>query len=222
MASITVPKLKFNEYLDQRIQERAGGKQEYKSIKKIWGEIRLRWTQAGYISGVAPSREQLSAMERELDEAVRHGKESEAEKNSSHFFKKKGTKERERAEAELRIGTWAIEVKKRTCPQKKPDMMGVLAGASDDVREGTINNHNTPPPTVTTPSAPLSLYPPLPQEEKTEVPPPYSQNPFAYLPHNPFKNPHHTSSHTGPGLHGAGRTAKREHDCGDSRRPPRL
>lgn len=99
-------------------------------------------------------------------------------------------------------------------------MMGVLAGASDDVREGTNNNHNTPPPTVTTPSAPLPLYPP--QEEKTEVPPPYSQNPFAYLPHNPFKNPHHTSSHTGPGLHGEGRTAKREHDCGDSRRPPRL
>lgn len=89
MASITVPKLKFNEYLDQRIQERAGGKQEYKTIKKIWGEIRLRWTQAGYIGGVAPSREQLSTMERELEEAVRHGRESEAEKNSSHFFQEK-------------------------------------------------------------------------------------------------------------------------------------
>lgn len=96
MAFVTIPKFKFNDYLDQRIQERSGGKQEYKSIKKVWEGVKLRWTQAGYLSGVAPSRGQLIAMERELGEAVNEGRESEAERNKNHLFRKEGSRHRER------------------------------------------------------------------------------------------------------------------------------
>lgn len=112
MATTTVPKFKFNEYLDQRMQDRAGGKEQYKSIKKVWEGVKLKWTQAGYLSGSAPSKGHLSTMEKELGEAVKEGIASEEERNRAHLFKKEGTKHRERAEAELKIGTWAIKLHK--------------------------------------------------------------------------------------------------------------
>ncbi|CAB1342795.1 unnamed protein product, partial [Coregonus sp. 'balchen'] len=55
--------------------DRAGGKEQYKIVKKVWEGVKLKWTQAGYFSGGAPSKGQLTSMEKELEEAVKEGTE---------------------------------------------------------------------------------------------------------------------------------------------------
>ena len=188
MTTTIVPKHKFNEYLDQRMKDRAGGKLHYKPVKRVWEEVRLRWFQAGFLSGVAvaPSKGQLLIMEKELEEAVKQGIECEVDKNKSHLFKKEGTKQREKAQAEMRIGLWAIEEIRKALPYRKPDTMGVVTGAPTDTKEGRPNNNDGPPTTTATPSAPTHLYPELPQGEK-KAPPPYFQNPFTQQSPPPFQ-----------------------------------
>ncbi|XP_055773112.1 uncharacterized protein LOC129850998 [Salvelinus fontinalis] len=157
MTTTIVPKHKFNEYLDQRMKDRAGGKLHYKPVKRVWEEVRLRWIQAGFLSGVAPSKGQLLIMKKELEEAVKQGIECEVDKNKSHLFKKEGTKQREKAEAEMKIGLWAIEEIRKALPYRKPDTMGVVTGAPTDTKEGRPNNNDAPPTTTAAPSAPTHL-----------------------------------------------------------------
>lgn len=174
MATPQPPKLKFNDFLDQRMQDRSGGKEQWKSIKKVWEGLKLKWTQAGYLVGGTPNRVQLSTMEGELREALQEAKDREIEQNKLHVFKKEGTKQREKAEAELQIGTWAIEETRRAQLNKKPEVMGVVAGAeaepsmeakqrSDEVKLAPAAVSPTPVP---------RLYPKLPED--VTHPPPYS------------------------------------------------
>lgn len=90
MAIPNTPKLKFNDFLDQKMQDRSGGKEQWKSIKKVWEGLKLKWTQAGYLGGGPPTRVQLSTMESGLREAVQVARDGEVEKNKSHLFKKEG------------------------------------------------------------------------------------------------------------------------------------
>uniref|UniRef100_A0A4W5MBV4 Globin domain-containing protein n=1 Tax=Hucho hucho TaxID=62062 RepID=A0A4W5MBV4_9TELE len=180
MASGQVPKLRFSELLDQRMRDRAGGKEQYKAIQKVWEGVRVRWVQAGYLSGGPPSKEQLQIMERELDEGVREARENESERNKMHLFKKDGTRHREKAEAELKIGTWAIEEARRLHPYKKLVMMGVVTGATDMTEGPTKANKDNPDFPKHT------LYPDL-SREMTLHPPPYSTDlPPTAPSHNPF------------------------------------
>ena len=119
MSAATTPKLKFNDFLDQSMMDRAGGKEQYNKIKSVWEGIKLKWTQAGYLSGAPPVEERLKAMQRELQEDVGKATASETERNIAHLFQKKGTREKERAEAELKVGTWAIEECRRVQPKKQ-------------------------------------------------------------------------------------------------------
>ena len=96
MSAATTPKLKFNDYLDQSMIDRAGGKKQYGKVEKVWKGLRIRWTQAGYFSGGPPTGGKLQDMQTELEDAVEHAKASEAERNKIHRFKKVGTRERER------------------------------------------------------------------------------------------------------------------------------
>lgn len=165
MAATPPTKLKFSEYLEQKIQDRAGGEEQYKAIRKVWEEVKLRWTQAGYFSGGAPTKGQLMVMEEGLKEAVQKGIEGEIEGNRKHMFKKKGTKNREKAEAELRIGVWAIEETRRALPYKKPDMMGIVTSTAADSHTDISKGEEATQPST-------RLYPALPTD-----PPPYSQGP---------------------------------------------
>lgn len=88
MATSQPPKLKFNDFLDQRMQDRSGGKEQWKSIRKVWEGLKLKWTQAGYLVGGIPNRTQLSTMEGELREALQEAKDRETEQNKLHLFKK--------------------------------------------------------------------------------------------------------------------------------------
>lgn len=104
-------------------------------------------------------------MEAGLKEGVKKSTENEKERNKTYMFKKEGTKNREKAEAELRIGTWAIEETRRALPYKKPDMMGIVTSTETDSNTGPKQDGETPLPTT-------RLYPELPTE-----PPPYTQGP---------------------------------------------
>ncbi|CAB1345579.1 unnamed protein product, partial [Coregonus sp. 'balchen'] len=172
MAGPNTTKPKFNEYLEQRMTERAGGKEQYKKVKKVWEEVKLRWTQEGYLRGGPPSEEELKIMEKGLEVAVEKAKGEEEGKNKEHKFKNKGTKERERAEEELRIGTWALEESRRVQP-KKSDTMCVATADPVEMITPFKGSPTTPPEasTSTTPG-PTSLYPQVPVEAPR--PPPYT------------------------------------------------
>ncbi|XP_031689057.1 uncharacterized protein LOC116375798 [Oncorhynchus kisutch] len=174
MATPQPPKFKFNDFLDQRMQDRSGGKEQWKSIKKVWEGLKLKWTQAGYLVGGTPNRIQLSTMEGELSEALQEAKDKEIEQSKLHVFKKEGTKQREKAEAELKIGTWAIEETRRAQLNKKTEMMGVVAGAEvESSMEATQGSDEIQPaPVAASPNPESCMYPKLP-EEATQ-PPPYS------------------------------------------------
>lgn len=66
MANPNTPKLRFNEFLEQKIEYRSGGKERWTPIKKVWEGLKLRWTQAGYLGGWPPTGAQLKTMECEL------------------------------------------------------------------------------------------------------------------------------------------------------------
>ena len=89
MSAATTPKLKINEYLDQSMIDRAGGKEQYSKVKKVWERIKLKWTQAGYFSGGPPTGGKLQSMQKELEDAVEKARASETERNKIHMFKKK-------------------------------------------------------------------------------------------------------------------------------------
>lgn len=96
MTTPNTPKLKFNDFLDQKIENRSGGKEQWKPIKKVWEGLKLKWTQAGYLGGGPPTGVQLSTMECGLRETLQEARDKEVERNKSHMFKKEGTKQRER------------------------------------------------------------------------------------------------------------------------------
>lgn len=155
-------------------------KKQYGKVEKVWKGLRIRWTQAGYFSGGPPTGGKLQDMQTELEDAVEHAKASEAERNNIHRFKKVGTRERERAEGELKIGTWAIQESRRVLPKNTPDMMGVAIVASGDVK-APPENLPTAPPVAVSPS----LYPQLTME--AVQPQPYSKGQNHRSPsHNPF------------------------------------
>ena len=119
-------------------------------------------------------------MQTELEDAVEHAKASEAERNKIHRFKKVGTRERERAEVELKIGTWAIQESRRVLPKDKPDMMCVACASTGDVKAPPENLPTAPPVAAFLPS-----YPKLSME--AVQPPPYSKGQNHRSPsHNPF------------------------------------
>ncbi|CAB1312810.1 unnamed protein product, partial [Coregonus sp. 'balchen'] len=158
MAGPNIAKPKFNEYLQQRMTERVGGKEKYKKVKKVWEEVKLRWTQAGYLRGGPPSEEELKIMEKSLEVAVEKAKGEEEGKNKAHRFKKEGTKKRKRAQGELRVGTWAIEESRRVHPKKSDTMC--------------VKGSPTVAPDTSTRPVPTSLYPLLTEEALR--PPPYT------------------------------------------------
>ena len=102
MATPNTPKLKFNDFLDQKMEYRSGGKEQWKHIKKVWEGLKLRWTKAGYLGGGPPTGAQLKTMECGLRETLQEARDKEVERNKSRLFKNQGTKQRERAEAELK------------------------------------------------------------------------------------------------------------------------
>ena len=172
MSAATTPKLKFNEYLDQSMIDIAGGKEQCSKVKKVWERIKLKWTRAGCFSGGPPTGGKLQSMQEELEDAVEEARASETERNKIHMFRKEGTRERERAEAELKIGTWAIEESRRVQLQKKPDIMGVVSATLADTKAPRDYSPTAPQADNTnTVSAPPSLYPEIPIE--VAQPPPY-------------------------------------------------
>ncbi|XP_052346155.1 uncharacterized protein LOC127914390 [Oncorhynchus keta] len=180
MSAATTPKLGFSEYLDQSIIHVAGGKEQYEKVEKVWKGLRLKWTQAGYFSGGPPTGGNLQDMQKKLLEDAGKATASETERNKAHWFKKEGTRERMRAEAELNVGTWAIEVCRRMQPKNKPDMMCVASASTGDVK-APPEDLPTAPPAVVFPS----LYPQLTKE--AVQPPPYSKGQNHRSPsHNPF------------------------------------
>nr|XP_046190081.1 uncharacterized protein LOC124018769 [Oncorhynchus gorbuscha]XP_046190082.1 uncharacterized protein LOC124018769 [Oncorhynchus gorbuscha]XP_046190083.1 uncharacterized protein LOC124018769 [Oncorhynchus gorbuscha] len=183
-------KLKLTEYLDKQIRDRSGSKDQYNKIRKVWERIKLKWIQAGYFSGDLPSEGDLSIMQKRLKDAVAEAKAGEVDRNSEHFFKNDGTKDRERTEDEFKIGTWAIEEMKRVQLQKKEnlDVMGVVTPVAAPTQtltppDSTEKNHQPRPSAHY-----ASIYPALPKE----IPPPYSagleagQWPHNGGSHNPF------------------------------------
>lgn len=42
MATPNTPKLKFNEFLDKKMEYRSGGKGQWKHIKKVWEGLKLK------------------------------------------------------------------------------------------------------------------------------------------------------------------------------------
>jgi hypothetical protein len=65
-------------------------------------------------------------MECGLRETLQEARDKEIGRNKAHLLRNQGTKQRERAEEELKIGTWAIEeAQKAQLKKKYPEMMGV-------------------------------------------------------------------------------------------------
>ena len=119
-------------------------------------------------------------MQKELEDAVEQAKASETERNKKHMFKKIGTRGRERAEVELKIGEWAIQESRRVLPKDKPEMMGVASASTGDVKAPPENLPTAPPEATSS-----SLHPKLTME--AVQPPPYSKGQNHRSPsHNPF------------------------------------
>ena len=91
MATPNTPKLRFNEFLEQKIEYRSGGKGQWKHMKKVWEGLKLKWTQEGHLGGGPPSAVQLKTMECGLKETLQEAREKETEKNKIQVFKKEGS-----------------------------------------------------------------------------------------------------------------------------------
>lgn len=83
-------KLKFTEYLDKKIRDRSGSKDQYNKIRKVWERIKLKWIQAGYFSGDLPSEGDLSIMQKGLKDAVAEAKAGEVDRKTTVQKTEKG------------------------------------------------------------------------------------------------------------------------------------